>query len=596
MLTKFLGELRRRRVLNTASFYVIGAWLALQVADVLSEAGLPPNALRQLLLGVALGFPVVLVIGWFFDISSEGIRRTGPVAQDEAPQRLQFIDYAQIAGLLLVMAVVVYVLSKPMAAPITNAPTAARQYSLAVLPLDGTGSKEQDDVGMAIADELRQSLTRTAGLRVLGPQTSAALVAAGEDRYRFADELDVTTILGGSMRLDESQIFIEASLSAVPQGNVVWSSTFSAPVGDAIAMQRNLVAAVIAAIAPALDPDPYNGPRVQAGACRTAYATYLRGLEIWRHGSRDTGRELIRQATEIDPDCAIAWEALAVRSIDYSISGFAKAGSAARRALELNDRLPEAWTVLAEIAEQEARWTAAEEYFLKAIYSDPTNVRANMMYSEALLARGRAREALRYALEAYRHEPADRAVLFRVAMAARYVPRYELVLDFMEMYRELRPAQLAPLAMTVDALIPMGRVEEALAIISETPGLVPDWYPNCIRARNDPQLRDGLPEAMAQTRRQIEAGELDGYPGFYFPWHVITCSIWIGENDFVIDMLLAHEATEVHYFAFFVPESSALRQHPRFRRLVVDTGLLDYWRTHGWADVCRPDGDSFVCD
>jgi hypothetical protein len=28
-----------------------------------------------------------------------------------------------------------------------------------------------------------------------------------------------------------------------------------------------------------------------------------------------------------------------------------------------------------------------------------------------------------------------------------------------------------------------------------------------------------------------------------------------------------------------------------------DTGLVDYWRASGWADLCRPvRADDFVCD
>ena len=41
-MMRFLRELKRRRVLHTASIYVVGAWIALQVVEVLSEAGLPP--------------------------------------------------------------------------------------------------------------------------------------------------------------------------------------------------------------------------------------------------------------------------------------------------------------------------------------------------------------------------------------------------------------------------------------------------------------------------------------------------------------------------------------------------------------------------
>ena len=77
----FLRELKRRRVLNTAFLYVTGGWVALQVVKVLSEARLPPTTMRNLLILLSFGFPLVLIIDWFFDISKEGIVRTGPLKE-----------------------------------------------------------------------------------------------------------------------------------------------------------------------------------------------------------------------------------------------------------------------------------------------------------------------------------------------------------------------------------------------------------------------------------------------------------------------------------------------------------------------------------
>jgi hypothetical protein len=83
----------------------------------------------------------------------------------------------------------------------------------------------------------------------------------------------------------------------------------------------------------------------------------------------------------------------------------------------------------------------------------------------------------------------------------------------------------------------------------------------------------------------------------YFGWQLIRCSTWIGKADIVFDLLLeADIPTEQRFFAFFLPDASVLRQHPRFRELVVESGLLEYWRKWGWSDYCEPDGDSFRCD
>ena len=70
-MNRLLSELRRRRVFQTAALYIVAAWLALQVADVLLPAlDMPERTIRYLLFALVLGFPAVLVAGWFFDIGA----------------------------------------------------------------------------------------------------------------------------------------------------------------------------------------------------------------------------------------------------------------------------------------------------------------------------------------------------------------------------------------------------------------------------------------------------------------------------------------------------------------------------------------------
>jgi hypothetical protein len=45
------------------------------------------------------------------------------------------------------------------------------------------------------------------------------------------------------------------------------------------------------------------------------------------------------------------------------------------------------------------------------------------------------------------------------------------------------------------------------------------------------------------------------------------------------------------------PPYALLRKRDRFKILLRNAGLVDYWRTRGWPDLCRPIGaDDFVCD
>jgi hypothetical protein len=45
------------------------------------------------------------------------------------------------------------------------------------------------------------------------------------------------------------------------------------------------------------------------------------------------------------------------------------------------------------------------------------------------------------------------------------------------------------------------------------------------------------------------------------------------------------------------PALHDVRRTERFKKLVRDFGLVDYWRARGWPDLCIPRGDTdFVCD
>ncbi|NOR18933.1 MAG: hypothetical protein GQ538_02440, partial [Xanthomonadales bacterium] len=484
--------------------------------------------------------------------------------------------------------------------------SANQQRTIAVLGFEDLElTEDSDPVGDVFAGELRSSLTRVAGLRVLGPETSKMLRLAKDNRLVTAKELLVTAIVLGEVLLEGGRIQVNARVLGVPAGNEIWSSSVEAAVGDAIELQQGLLKQLVGAIAPNLDPDPVLGPRAEVGECSAVYDIYLRGKQLSkaRHKSQakryNKGMELLRKAVTIDDQCALAWEAIAVGSVDWTMPGFVKAGAAARRALELNDTLPEAWAVLAEIAEEEERWSDSEEFFLRALYADPTNAHVNSMYAETLLARGRVRDALRYALESYRYEPAGATVNFRVALAANMSANGELALKHATIFGDLlgNPSHPWVLGLLADAYALTGEPDRELEAHVQKGDKLVSWFPECIRARDNLSLAAGVIDAMRETMVQINAGQLDETLGFYAKGQIIRCSSWLKEPDLAFALLLSDEVpTEVVFLNMFGPDVTVLRQDPRFRKLVVETGLLDYWRQWGWSDYCEADGDSFRCD
>ena len=73
----FFAELQRRNVYKVAVAYAIAGWLVVQIAtQVFPFFEIPNWAVRLVVLLIVLGFPVALLLSWFFDLTRYGIVRT----------------------------------------------------------------------------------------------------------------------------------------------------------------------------------------------------------------------------------------------------------------------------------------------------------------------------------------------------------------------------------------------------------------------------------------------------------------------------------------------------------------------------------------
>ncbi|PYK52768.1 MAG: hypothetical protein DME48_14250 [Verrucomicrobia bacterium] len=76
----FFAELKRRNVYKVAVAYAVAGWaLAQGIAQVFPVFDIPNWAVRLIVLGIVIGFPIALVIAWAFELTPEGIKRTEDV-------------------------------------------------------------------------------------------------------------------------------------------------------------------------------------------------------------------------------------------------------------------------------------------------------------------------------------------------------------------------------------------------------------------------------------------------------------------------------------------------------------------------------------
>ena len=94
-MNRFIAELRRRHVPQTAAVYAVAAWAAIQFADVVApNLNWPQWVVTAVIVAAAVGLPVVLVLAWFLEWGPEGIHRTPDEATSGTPGAAPAPDHA----------------------------------------------------------------------------------------------------------------------------------------------------------------------------------------------------------------------------------------------------------------------------------------------------------------------------------------------------------------------------------------------------------------------------------------------------------------------------------------------------------------------
>ena len=78
-------ELKRRNVFRVGIAYVVVAWLIIQVVDVvINNIGTPEWVFQTILLLLGIGFPLIVIFAWAFEMTPEGLKREREVDRSES--------------------------------------------------------------------------------------------------------------------------------------------------------------------------------------------------------------------------------------------------------------------------------------------------------------------------------------------------------------------------------------------------------------------------------------------------------------------------------------------------------------------------------
>ena len=354
----FIDNLKQRKLFQWAVSYLAGAWLIVQMVDVLgAHWGLPDHFARILDVALVIGFFMTLVVAWYHG--------------DQGRQRVSGPELMLIAGLFAVGGLGLGLLNNDdpqVPQPETQiASTVAPNEEpwIAVLPFAVQSEEPQlTDFAAGMSEDIINGLSDFSYLLVLSRNALANISSESTDILQIGKQLGARYVLQGALRRVGSTTRISAQLIDASNGTQIWSETFDRELSadQMLSVQDELTDRIIATVA---DPAGIVVRTLAATTDRksaedlTPYEAVLRYFLFQQRISADDHlicRAGLEQAVVIDPGYADAWTSLSLiyqqehmNNLNPLPDPLQRSLEAAQRALDLDPTSSRAHFAMAQV-------------------------------------------------------------------------------------------------------------------------------------------------------------------------------------------------------------------------------------------------------
>jgi len=558
-----ISELRRRNVFKVAAAYIIVAWLLLQISDTLVPALLLPAWFHS---GVAflliMGFPVAIIFAWAFELTSEGLRKEKEVdrSQSITHETGKKLNYTIIAVLAIA---VVFLIGKIWFGDddATTVIASVEEKSIAVLPFENRSadSENAEFFAAGVHDELLTLLSKLGDLKVIS-RTSVQRLDQDLSIPEIGALLGVATVLEGQVQRAGDRLRINVQLIRATEEDHLWATTYdreltasnifdvqsdiARTIADELDVQLSARDDILLNTVPTINTD--------------ALQRYMLGRQLIERGkfeSFEQAAQYFAEATELDPNYAEAWVAIAFvnnRMYQTGLIGLQEYVTAAtpaiERALKLNNTLPEAHAELAALRWQSGDIDAAETSFETALELGSGDSRSLYSYGNYLRTTGRLQEAVPVLKRALEGNPLSVDTLFELGKAEMYSGQPEQFTIRAKKILEIDPSSVHGYVANLQAYHWMGRYD-----------LMWPWYIKSVAS--DP-----------------EDFELWGHLGLY--------SYYIGATEWVdryLDRALElgpHEPAVLRCYVSILRNRGQFDTAVEIARSALKAGLDDRWQSN----------------
>lgn len=307
-----------------------------------------------------------------------------------------------------------------------------RKQTLLVLPFKPSSESKINELGLA--DELISALSQIKHLKVFPIEEIGFSASQSNDLSTAKRKLKADFVLEGSYRVENENVRIITRLLRSVDDEILWTQTFLESLANPFELERIVSLKTAGSLATMFSQIEEENSLQAKNLNPEALQSYLTGRKIWRSRENQRRQEMIglfEKAIVHEPNWALAHAGLAIALLndDRLLDDWNRAEISVQKALELDNSLPEAHTVLGQIYYlRDWNWEKAEREFKTALALNPNYAPAYLEYGMMLGIQRRFIEAESSIKKAIELEPFSPFNLTALCEVYRFDRRYEKAL------------------------------------------------------------------------------------------------------------------------------------------------------------------------
>jgi TolB-like protein/DNA-binding winged helix-turn-helix (wHTH) protein/Tfp pilus assembly protein PilF len=403
-------------------------------------------------------------------IADTGVLPTGPETALRSRKSFSARHWVILSGFVAsALGVMILILSPSQ----RNGAARPEIKSLAVLPFQNlSGDPNQEYFTDGMTEALISSLAQIGALRIVSRTSVMTFKKNTKPLPEIAQELKVDGVIEGSVQRENGRVKVMIQLIHGPTDRHLWARNYEREMTDVLNLQSEMARAIADEIRIQVTPEERARMESTAAVNPAAHQEYLLGrFHLWKFIIDDHKRAIdhFERAIQIDPGYApayaglsMAWQTLGVQSGLKNVKGEAR--TAAQKALELDDRLAEAYVALGRLQLfNDWDWKGGENSIKRALELDPHNLDAHFNYSLLLLALARFPEAIAEIQTAEELDPLSHQVQVAFGRILIHAGKPDEAIPRLNRAIELEPRSSQAHVRLGQAYVQMGKYDKALA-------------------------------------------------------------------------------------------------------------------------------------